>query len=296
MRADSPCSCSEACAADPATDARDAGPAAVDCFRSSYRIPGMDCAAEEQLIRLSLRALPTRRLVFDLAARTLVVDHAGAVERVTACLTPLGFGAELQHSHPLRDTDAAPVGAADAERRQSRVLWLLLAINALMFGIELGAGWLSRSAGLIADATDMFADAAVYAVALYAVGRGTRQQLWAARGSGVLQLLLALGALAETARHAIAGSAPQAEGMIGIAALALAANVGCLLLLARQREGGVHMRASYIFSANDVLANAGVIVAGVLVAWTGSALPDWIVGFAVGLLVLIGGIRILRLR
>ena len=84
--------------------------------------------------------------------------------------------------------------------------------------------------------------------------------------------------------------------MIGISALALAGNVTCLLLLARHRHGGAHMKASWIFSTNDVLANLGVIVAGALVAWTGSRLPDLVIGTAVGVLVLAGAVRILRLR
>ena len=84
--------------------------------------------------------------------------------------------------------------------------------------------------------------------------------------------------------------------MMGVALLALAANVTCLLLIARHRHGGVHMKASWIFSANDVIANAGVIAAGALVAWSGSRLPDLIVGTAVALVVLAGALRILRLR
>jgi Co/Zn/Cd efflux system component len=84
--------------------------------------------------------------------------------------------------------------------------------------------------------------------------------------------------------------------MIGISALALAGNVACLLLLTRHRHGGAHMRASWIFSTNDVLANLGVIVAGALVAATGSRVPDLVVGTAVAALVLLGAVRILRLR
>jgi len=84
--------------------------------------------------------------------------------------------------------------------------------------------------------------------------------------------------------------------MIAISLLALAANVICLRLIARHRDGEVHMRASYIFTANDVLANLGVIVAGLLVAWVGQPWPDWLIGTAIGLLVLAGAVRILRLR
>ncbi len=84
--------------------------------------------------------------------------------------------------------------------------------------------------------------------------------------------------------------------MIGISLLALAANVGCLVLISRHRHGGAHMKASWIFSTNDVLVNLGVMAAGALVAWTGSRVPDLVIGTAVGLLVLVGAFRILRLR
>lgn len=84
--------------------------------------------------------------------------------------------------------------------------------------------------------------------------------------------------------------------MIAVALLALAANVGCLALIAGHRDKGVHMRASFIFSANDVLANLGVILAGGLVLWSRSPLPDWIIGCLIGMVVLVGAIRILRLR
>ncbi len=121
-------------------------------------------------------------------------------------------------------------------------------------------------------------------------------KLRAAHLSGVLQALLALGVLADVLRRLVTGSAPEAPAMVGISALALAANVSCLLLIAKHRHGGAHMKASWIFSTNDVLANLGVMAAGALVAWTGSRIPDLVIGTGVGLLVLRGAIRILRIR
>ena len=244
------------------------------------------------MIRLRLAGLPVAALAFDLPGRMLVVDHGGDAPAVLQALEPLGYGAVLQETRPL---DAGEALAAD-DAAESRTLWLLLAINAVMFVIELIAGWWAGSAGLIADAADMAADAAVYGVALYAVGKAASHKLRAARLSGLLQLLLALAALGETARRMLAGAAPEPVAMIGISLLALAANVACLLLISRHRHAGVHMRASYIFSANDVLANLGVIAAGVLVGWVGQPWPDWLVGGLIGLLVLIGAVRILRLR
>ncbi len=245
------------------------------------------------MIRLRLADVPTRFLVFDIPGRTLVVCHAGDVRQVIERLVPLGYGAQLEASEPLQADSVIPVTDDAAE---ARVLWLLLAINAVMFVVEMIAGWWADSAALIADAADMLADAAVYGVALYAVGRAPGLKLRAARISGLLQLLLAVGALSETGRRVMAGSSPHETAMIGISLLALAANVGCLMLISGHRDKGVHMRASYIFSANDVLANLGVILAGGLVAWSGSPLPDWIIGFVIGMVVLVGSMRILRLR
>jgi Co/Zn/Cd efflux system component len=164
-----------------------------------------------------------------------------------------------------------------------------------MFFVEFLAGWIAESTGLIADSLDMFADAAVYAVSLYAVGRAANVQMNAARMSGVFQLILALGALAEVVRRFVVGSEPEPPTIMAIALLALAANVSCMALISKHRAGGVHMRASWIFSTNDVIANIGVIAAGALVAWTGSALPDLAIGALIALVVFSGAVRILKL-
>lgn len=254
----------------------------------------MDCPAEAQLIRLCLAEAPVAAMDFDFGTRQLRVDHAGDIRALVAMLSPLGLGAELLDSRPLEAGEAVAKSAdAVAERR---VLLQLLGINAALFVIELGAGWWAGSAGLVADAADMLADALVYAVALYAVGRGLGAQRTAARLAGLLQLGLGLAALAEALRGVLTGRMPEETTMIGISLLALAANLACLWLLTRHRGGGAHMRASTIFSANDVLANLGVIAAGGAVAWTGQAWPDWLVGGLIGALVLVGAIRILRLR
>jgi len=246
------------------------------------------------MIRLRLVDAPVTALRFDLPGRVLTVEHGGESAEILARLVPLGYGAVLTASSLLEPGEA--MVAEVEEATEASVLRILLAINAVMFVVELGAGLWARSAGLVADAMDMFADAAVYGVALYAVGRAAQHKLGAARFAGVLQLLLALAALGDTVRRMLAGVSPEPLGMVGVALLALAANVACLWLISRHRDGGVHMRASYIFSANDVIANLGVITAGVLVGWVGSPWPDWVIGLVIGVLVLTGAIKILRLR
>ncbi len=177
---------------------------------------------------------------------------------------------------------------------EAKTLWILLFINGFMFLAEFIFGWLGQSAALIADSLDMFADATVYAVGLYVVSRGALAKAQSALLSGVLQFVLGAAALIEVGRRFVAGSEPEPIFMVAVAAVALVANLICLLLLAKHRQGEVHMRATWIFSRNDVVANIGVIVAGGLVAVLQSQIPDLIIGAIIACVVLNGGIQILK--
>ncbi|WP_193162537.1 cation transporter [Microbulbifer hainanensis] len=185
-------------------------------------------------------------------------------------------------------------GAEQAQELERRTLIWLLSINAFMFVAELVLGWLAQSTGLIADSLDMLADASVYGLSLYAVGKGVLHQAKAAQISGFLQIILGLGVLLEVLRRLFFGSEPQSLLIIAVGAAALVANVVCLALISKHREGGVHMRASWIFSTNDVIANLGVIVSGVLVAIMGSRFPDLIIGTIISIIVVRGGIKIIQ--
>lgn len=215
---------------------------------------------------------------------------------VLRLLEPLNFGAKVvrSESHSFTEGDAddfEPTGAPG----EARVLKILLAINAVMFVAEITLGWIAQSTGLIADSLDMFADAAVYGVSLYAVGKALQRQRQAARLSGYLQLLLAVMAIVEVARRFYFGSEPFASYMVVVSFVALAANVSCLALISKHRTGGVHMQASWIFSANDVIANMGVILAGALVYVTKSPYPDLIIGGIIAVIVFRGALKILKI-
>jgi Co/Zn/Cd efflux system component len=263
-------------------------------YRSQFAIPKMDCAAEEQLIRLALaKDDKVHRIAVDLAARQIAVTHASPVSSVEQVLSTLNLGAKLI------DTAEVGVGVDDeldeAAQLETKTLRIVLAINAAMFFAEGIGALLADSAALLADSLDMFADAAVYGIALYGARRGLGGQATAARWSGYLQLALAVGAATELVRRTVFGSEPEAPYMIGIALLALAANIICMWLLARHRKGGAHMKASWIFTTNDVIANGGVMVAAGLVALTESAIPDLVVGALIVIVVFSGALRILRL-
>ena len=185
-------------------------------------------------------------------------------------------------------------GTKQANELERKTLIALLCVNSLMFVAELTMGWFAQSTGLIADSIDNFADATVYGVSLYVVGKGVLKQARSAHISGVLQIVLGVGVLLEVFRRLIYGSEPQSLLMFAVGILALLANVICLKLIWKHREGGVHMRASWIFSTNDVIANLGVIISGVLVATLNSRYPDLIIGTIISIVVVSGGISILR--
>ncbi|MDH5547586.1 MAG: cation transporter [Gammaproteobacteria bacterium] len=179
-------------------------------------------------------------------------------------------------------------------REETRVLIWLIAINTAMFVLELVIGFLSESTALIADSLDMLADATVYAISLYAVGKAVIVKAKAAHISGIFQLILGLFVAIDVIRRFFVGSEPEHIFMISIGFVALIANSICILLIAKHRHGEVHMRASWIFTKNDAIANIGIIVAGFLVYYLSSPYPDLIIGLAIALVVVRGGIQIIR--
>ena len=181
--------------------------------------------------------------------------------------------------------------AKDAGER--RILMIALALNALMAVVGGVAGWIGQSTGLLADALDMLSDAAAYAIGLAAIGRSARFKAHAATASGIALLVLGLGLLLEVVRRIGAGAEPESGWMIATATLSLAVNLTVLRLLAPLKQGEVHLRATWIFTRADVIANVGVIAAGVLVLLLGSPYPDYVIGSLIGLYVVKEAVEIL---
>lgn len=249
----------------------------------------MDCPSEEQTIRLALAKFEDLSFQFDLPGRRLTVSHSKDTNQIASTLEKLNLGSRLLSDDEIKDVIRAN------EKDETGVLRILLLINFVMFVFEIGIGFYAQSAGLVADSFDMLADAIVYSMSLFAVGRSIQLQYKVAKLSGWFQLLLAAVAFSEVIRRLIFGSEPNSALMMGISVIALAANITCLLLLMKHREGSVHMRASWIFSTNDVLANIGVILAGGLVYLFKSPIPDFIIGLIIAIVVARGAITILKM-
>ena len=212
-----------------------------------FIVPGMDCPSEEQVIRIALASLSIRSMDFDIPNRKIVIRHGEEPDTVLDKLAPLGFGARIDSSQVLDELQVESIQITPEKEMQERIVLIwLLALNGLMFFIEIVAGWLAQSAGLIADSLDMFADAAVYGVALYAVGKAAGHKLTAAKLAGVVEIFLAFGALWRSVYQIYIGAQPEANTMIWISVLALAVNVTCLFLISKRKSDGVHMRAGQL--------------------------------------------------
>ena len=185
----------------------------------------------------------------------------------------------------------APEVKTDQERR---VLVIALVLNAAMAVIGGLAGWIGQSTGLLADALDMLADAAAYSIALLAIGRTALFKIRAATLSGAILLVLGVGILFEVGRRLLYGADPVSEWMIGTALLSLVVNLTVLRLLAPMKSGDVHLRATWLFTRAVVVANLGVILAGLLVLWLSVPYPDFVIGKLIGLYVIKEAIEILR--
>ena len=179
------------------------------------------------------------------------------------------------------------------DKEQKSILITLLLINGFMFFFEIVLGWYAQSTGLIADSFDMLADAIVYAIGLYAIGKSLQHKAKAALLSGWFQGALALMILVDVSRRVLMGSEPVSAFMMGVGIIALIANIFCLILIQKHKDGEVHMRASWVFSKNDVIANTGVIISGLLVWLLESRWPDLIIGSLIALLIFSGARHII---
>ena len=171
--------------------------------------------------------------------------------------------------------------------RQARVLRIVLAVNAVMFFVEFGAGWIAGSTALMGDSLDMLGDALVYGFSLYVVAKTDVWRARAAQLKGVLMLAFGVGVLLKAGTTLTSGVVPAASTMAAIGLLAFAANAFCFALLSRHRSDDLNLRSTWLCSRNDLVANASVLVAAFLVARLGSFWPDVLVG---------GGIAVLFLR
>ena len=178
--------------------------------------------------------------------------------------------------------------------RQSSTLKTVLAINVVMFAVELAAGVVSGSTALLSDSLDNLGDALTYGLSLYAVSRGAQSKARVALFKGVLILTAGVVVLGQVVYKVAVPGVPMFEVMGAISILALATNGTCLALLWKHRQEDINMNSVWECSRNDIASNIAVFIAAAGVWLTHAQWPDLLVGLALACLFLASALRVLR--
>jgi len=221
----------------------------------------------------------------------LTVFHSGGIDQIEKSILELNLGRLKISTEQANRTDFKE------NTDQKKLLWTVFGINFAFFVIEMTTGLISNSMGLVADSLDMLADSFVYGISLFAVGGTLIRKKRIAKIAGYFQITLAVIGFVEVLRKFFGmEKLPDFSTMIIVSIFALIANGICLYILQKSKsKEEAHMKASMIFTSNDVIINLGVIIAGLLVNWLNSSKPDLIIGTIVFALVIQGAFRILKL-
>jgi Co/Zn/Cd efflux system component len=171
---------------------------------------------------------------------------------------------------------------------------MVLAINAVMFLVEAGAGMVVRSTALLGDSLDMLGDALVYAATLYAFTQASREKAKAVVLKGGVMLVLGGVVLVDAVSQLRGSTLPHAATVGTVGFLALAANVVCMIALLRHRTADINMSSAWVCSRNDVIANVAVLASAGAVGALGTRWPDLVVGAGIAALFLVSATSVLR--
>lgn len=189
--------------------------------------------------------------------------------------------------------DHAPVFTGDNPAFR-RALWAVIAINAVMFVVEVVAGVAAGSMALQADALDFLGDTATYALSLFVLAKPPSWRTNAALFKGATLAVLGLWVLGSTVWRVFVAGIPEAMIMGSVGLIALAANMASVLILLRFRDGDANVRSVWLCSRNDAIGNIAVVLAATGVFTTGTAWPDLIVAAIMASLFLTSAVKITR--
>ncbi|MGB0694884.1 MAG: cation transporter [Rhodospirillaceae bacterium] len=259
-------------------------------YSVQYRVTGMDCASCAAKIDKAVRSAGVANARISTATSILTLELPADDQRlgdVEAAVTQAGYHLDLLPSGPERGADiGAPTPKPHLTPGYQRALWIVIGLNVGYGIIEMVGGFIAGSQALKADALDFIGDGLITLLGLLAIGWSL---LWRARSAliqGLFLGVLGVGVLASTLWTVIAQKPVEAELMGVLALIALAVNVAAALVLIPHRSGDANMRAVWLFSRNDAIGNAAVVVAALLVAFTGTSWPDLIVAIGIAALFL----------
>lgn len=263
-----------------------------------YRVTGMDCASCAAKIEKAARGVGVEDVKVSTATQIMTLrTQPGRLAEVERAVTEIGYQLDrldAPRASEASDDDELPKDLSHITPAYKRALWIVVALNVGYGLVEIVGGFLAGSQALKADALDFLGDGLITFLGLLAIGWSL---LWRARSAliqGLFLGLLGLGVVASTIYRMIVQLPPEAElmGLFGIVALVV--NVLAAAVLIPHRTGDANVRAVWLFSRNDAIGNAAVVVAAGLVAWTGSAWPDLVVALVIAGLFLHSAWSIIR--
>lgn len=263
-----------------------------------YRVTGMDCASCAAKIEKAARGVGVKDVKVSTATQIMTLRaQPGRLAEVERAVTGIGYQLDrldAPRASEASDDDELPKDLSHITPAYKRALWIVVGLN-LGYGlVEIVGGFLAGSQALKADALDFLGDGLITFLGLLAIGWSL---LWRARSAliqGLFLGLLGLGVVASTIYRMIVQLPPEAElmGLFGIVALVV--NVLAAAVLIPHRTGDANVRAVWLFSRNDAIGNAAVVVAAGLVAWTGTIWPDLVVALVIAGLFLHSSWSIIR--
>ena len=247
-----------------------------------YRVTGMDCPDDVALIEKAARTVAgVEEARVSLASHAMTVrlgDGPAPLPDLERAVTGLGFRLDRLDAG---GADELPADLSHVTPAYKRALWIVVILNVGYGVIEMLGGLLSGSQAVKADALDFMGDGLISFLGLLAIGW---RAVWRARAAliqGLFLGALGLGVLGTTVYRFLVQGVPEAELMGVLGLVALAVNVAAAAVLVPHRIGDANVRAVWLFSRNDALGNLAVVIAAVLVAWSGTAWPDLVVAFVI---------------
>ncbi|MBN15403.1 MAG: cation transporter [Pelagibacterium sp.] len=273
---------------------------AHDAETARYRVTGMDCPSCAAKIEKAVRSVGVDEVKVSTATQIMtlhVSDPAARLPEVERAVSGIGYRLDRLDA-PETDTegdiDDLPKDLSHITPAYKRALWIVVVPNVGYGIIEMFGGFISGSQALKADALDFLGDGLITFLGILAIGWSI---VWRARSAliqGLFLGALGLGVLVNTAYRVLVQQQPEAELMGLFALVALVVNVVAVLPLLPHRTGDANVRAVWLFSRNDAIGNAAVVVAAGLVAWTGTAWPDLVVAAVIAGLFLQSSWSIIR--
>ena len=182
-----------------------------------------------------------------------------------------------------------------SSKEYKRILVIIIAINLVMFFVEVIGGISSRSVALLADSLDFLGDATTYTISLLVIGLSLATRAKAGMFKGISLLVIATWVLGTTAYRIMYIEVPEPMTMGAVGIVAFGANVLSALLLLRYKDGDSNVRSVWLCSRNDAIGNLAVVIAASGIAASDTAWPDLIVAFVLAGLFLNSAVQIIRL-